>query len=117
MNAARKNLWTAILAAGVCAILITAITLLSVDTLNDYISKRPSTFFSDRTGTRALFLVLQRIFPTTDQWRRPFNESRGDPKSLQRMRRTIYPGGISRDMVCSPGLTCLEKTPSQRPLQ
>ena len=74
MNAARKNLWTAILAGGTCVILITAITLLSVDTPSDFINKRPSTFFSDRTGTRALLLILQQIFPATYQWRRTFGE-------------------------------------------
>ena len=74
MNAARKNLWTAILAAGVCAILIGAITLLSIDSSNDFVNRRPSTFFTDRTGTRALLLVLQQIMPATDQWRRPFSE-------------------------------------------
>jgi hypothetical protein len=74
VNAARKNLWTAILAGGTCVILITAITLLSVDTPSDFINKRPSTFFSDRTGTRALLLILQQIFPATYQWRRTFGE-------------------------------------------
>jgi hypothetical protein len=74
VNAARKNLWTAILAAGVCAILIGAITLLSIDSSNDFVNRRPSTFFTDPTGTRALLLVLQQIMPATDQWRRPFSE-------------------------------------------
>lgn len=74
MNVARKNFWTAILAGGTCAILIAAITLLSVDTPGDFINRRPSTFFSDRTGTRALLLVLQQVMPATDQWRRPFSE-------------------------------------------
>ena len=74
MNAARKNLWTAILAAGICVILIAAITLLSINTANDFINRRPSTFFTDRTGTRALLLVLQQILPATTQWRRPFSE-------------------------------------------
>ena len=73
MNAARRNLWTAILAAGICAILIAGITMLSIDSTSDFINRRPSTFFTDRTGTRALLLVLQQINPSTDQWRRPFN--------------------------------------------
>jgi hypothetical protein len=74
VNAARKNLWTAGISAGVCAILIAAITLLSIDSSNDFINRRPSTFFTDRTGTRAILLVLQKMLPATDQWRRPFNE-------------------------------------------
>jgi hypothetical protein len=74
VNAARKNFWTAIVAAGVCVILIAAITLLSIDSSSDIINRRPSTFFTDRTGTRALLLVLQQIIPATDQWRRPFSE-------------------------------------------
>jgi len=74
VNAARKNFWTAIVAAGVCAILIAAITLLSIDSSNDFVNRRPSTFFTDRTGTRALLLILQQIMPATEQWRRPFSE-------------------------------------------
>jgi len=74
VNAPKRNFWTAILAVGVCAILIAAITLLSVDTPGDFINKRPSTFFSDRTGTRALLLILQQINPATAQWRRPFSD-------------------------------------------
>jgi hypothetical protein len=74
VNAARKNLWTAILAGGVCVILIAAITLLTINSSNDSINRRPSTFFTDRTGTRALLLVLQQILPATEQWRRPFSE-------------------------------------------
>jgi hypothetical protein len=74
VKAAKRNIWTAVLAVGACAILIAAITLLSVDTPSDYIDKRPSTFFSDRTGTRALLLILQQINPATDQWRRPFSD-------------------------------------------
>jgi len=74
VNAARKNFWTAIVATGVCAILIAAITLLSIDSSNDFVNRRPSTFFTDRTGTRALFLILQQIMPATEQWRRPFSE-------------------------------------------
>jgi hypothetical protein len=74
VNAARKNLWTAIVGAGVCVVLIAAITLLSINSSNDFINRRPSTFFTDRTGTRALLLILQQIIPATDQWRRPFND-------------------------------------------
>ena len=71
MTSSRKNLWTAILGAGLCVVLITTISLLSVDSAGDFISRRPSTFFSDRTGTRALLLILQQLIPTTDLWRRP----------------------------------------------
>jgi len=71
MTTGRRNLWTAILATGLCVILITVISLLSVDSPGDFIGRRPSTFFSDRTGTRALLLILQQLIPATDQWRRP----------------------------------------------
>ena len=74
MNTARKNLWTAILAAAVCVILITAITFLSIDSSADFIARRPSSFFTDRTGTRALLLILQQIMPATGQWRRPLTD-------------------------------------------
>jgi hypothetical protein len=74
VNTERRNLWTAILAAAVCVILITAISLLSIDSSSDYIGSRPSSFFTDRTGTRALLLILQQIMPATSQWRRPFTD-------------------------------------------
>ena len=74
MNVRRRNFWTAILGSGLCVILIGAISLLSVDSASDYFKSRPSTFFSDRTGTRALLLILQQVIPATSQWRRPFGD-------------------------------------------
>jgi hypothetical protein len=74
VNVRRHNFWTAILGSGLCVILIGTISLLSVDSASDYFKSRPSTFFSDRTGTRALLLILQQIMPATAQWRRPLSE-------------------------------------------
>jgi hypothetical protein len=74
VNVRRRNFWTAILGSGLCVILIGAISLLSVDSASDYFKSRPSTFFSDRTGTRALLLILQQVIPATSQWRRPFGD-------------------------------------------
>ena len=35
--------------------------------------RRPSTFFTDPSGARALFLVIKQFWPATDQWRRPLD--------------------------------------------
>jgi hypothetical protein len=74
MNAGRRNLRTAIASAGVCIILLIAISALSLRSSSDFINRRPSTFFTDSTGARAILLVLQKVFPGTDQWRRPLSE-------------------------------------------
>jgi hypothetical protein len=79
MNAKRKNLRTAIVSAGVCVILLIVISALSLQSSSDFINRRPSTFFTDITGARAIFLVIQRVFPGTDQWRRPLSELSTQP--------------------------------------
>jgi len=35
--------------------------------------RRPSTFFTDESGARALLLVMKRLLPSAEQWRRPLN--------------------------------------------
>jgi len=72
LNAARKNFWTAIVAAGICVVLLIVIAGLSINRATDFLHQRPSTFFTDPTGARALLLVLQRVLPNAGQWRRPF---------------------------------------------
>jgi hypothetical protein len=39
----------------------------------DIVWKRPSTFFTDPSGARALLLVMQKFLPSAEQWRRPLN--------------------------------------------
>jgi len=38
---------------------------------SDPIAKRPSTFFTDPTGARALLLVMRRFVPLAEAWRQP----------------------------------------------
>jgi uncharacterized protein DUF4350 len=38
---------------------------------SDTLLKRPSTFFTDPSGARALFLVTKEFLPAAEQWRRP----------------------------------------------
>jgi hypothetical protein len=40
---------------------------------SDAIRQRPSTFFTDPTGARALLLVMKRLLPSVEQWRRPLS--------------------------------------------
>jgi hypothetical protein len=39
----------------------------------DYFLRRPSTFFTDESGARALLLVMKRLLPSAEQWRRPLS--------------------------------------------
>jgi hypothetical protein len=74
MNPARNNMWIAGVAAGVCLALIVTIAALSGRSETDTFRKRPSTFFTDPSGTRGIFLVLQRVVPSVEQWRLPLTE-------------------------------------------
>jgi hypothetical protein len=74
MKIANANWWTAGLAAGLCVILIALIAALSAKPSNDTILQRPSTFFTDPSGAKAIYLVLQRLLPSVEQWRLPLTE-------------------------------------------
>jgi hypothetical protein len=74
MSAGRPNIWSAAWAAGLCLLLIVAIAMLSPKPMNDAILRRPSTFFTDPGGARAVYLVLQRVLPSAGQWRLPLKE-------------------------------------------
>jgi hypothetical protein len=71
MKIKESNWWSAGIAAAVCVVLIVAIAILSAKPANDTILKRPSTFFTDPSGARAIYLVLERVLPSTAQWRLP----------------------------------------------
>jgi hypothetical protein len=78
MSMARgANMWMAGVAAGVCLVLIVTIAALSGRSETDTFLKRPSTFFTDPSGTRGIFLVLQRVMPSVKQWRLPLTELQG----------------------------------------
>src|SRR5262249_9521822 len=69
-----SNLRTAAIAAGLCMVLIVTIALLSAKPSSDTLLKRPSTFFTDSSGARAVYLVLQKVLPSADQWRQTISE-------------------------------------------
>jgi hypothetical protein len=77
MKIVSGNWWTAGLAAALCVILIAVIAVLSANPSNDTVLRRPSTFFTDPSGARAIYLVLQRVLPSVEQWRLPATELTG----------------------------------------
>src|SRR5437667_9876449 len=74
MKSMSSNVKTAVAASTICLVLILALALLSAKPSSDTILKRPSTFFTDPTGARAIYLVLQRALPSAEQWRLPITE-------------------------------------------
>lgn len=73
MRRPSANARVATLGVTVCVVLILLLSLLSPDRASDVVLSRPSTFFTDPTGARALYLVLEQLLPpgTVGQWRRP----------------------------------------------
>src|SRR5438477_4927164 len=76
MKSISSNVKTAVAASTICLVLILAIALLSAKPSSDTILKRPSTFFTDPTGARAIYMVLQRALPSVGQWRLPVTDLR-----------------------------------------
>src|SRR5436190_24127075 len=74
MKIVNSNRWTAGLAAAVCLVLIVTIAILSAKPSSDTLLRRPSTYFTDPSGARASYLVLERVLPSIDQWRLPLTE-------------------------------------------
>jgi hypothetical protein len=73
MRAQTYNRWTAGIATGVFVIVSGLLASLSTQPSTDSFRQRPSTFFTDRSGARALFLVVKQFLPTAEQWRRPID--------------------------------------------
>jgi len=71
MTTARTNRRVAAVASALCLALIVTIAILSATPSRDAFGRRPSTFFTDPSGARAIYLVLQRVLPSVEQWRRP----------------------------------------------
>jgi len=67
------NRATAVLATGAFLLLSVLLANFSPPKRSDPMAQRSSTFFTDPTGTRALLLVMRRLLPAAEQWRRPFN--------------------------------------------
>jgi hypothetical protein len=71
VRAQTYNRWTAGIATGVFVIVSGLLASLSTRPSADSLRQRPSTFFTDPSGARALFLVVKQFLPATEQWRRP----------------------------------------------
>src|SRR5436309_15791546 len=71
MTTARTNRRVAAVASAVCLALIVTIAILSATPSRDAFGRRSSTFFTDPSGARAIYLVLQQVLPSVEQWRVP----------------------------------------------
>jgi len=67
------NRLTATVATGVFLLVSVLLAGLSGRRSSDSLLQRPSTFFTDPSGARALFLVMQQLLPQAAQWRRPLS--------------------------------------------
>ncbi len=74
MSTRRTNIRSAVLGGGVCLVLILVIAIVSGDPASDLALERPSTFFTDATGARASYLVLEQVSPRVERWRRPLSD-------------------------------------------
>ena len=73
MTSQTINRLTAGLATGIFLILSLLLAKLSTPQHSDTLLRRPSTFFTDPSGARALLLVMKQLLPAAEQWRRPFH--------------------------------------------
>src|SRR5437773_11087587 len=71
MTTARTNRRVAAVASAVCLALIVTIAILSATPSRDAFGRRSSTFFTDPSGARSIYLVLQQALPSVEQWRAP----------------------------------------------
>ncbi len=71
MTPQTQNRLTATLATGIFVLLSLLLASYSNHQSSDYLQRRPSTFFTDPSGSRALFLVMKQFVPEVAQWRRP----------------------------------------------
>src|SRR5207244_13257655 len=90
MTTARTNRRVAAVASALCLALIVTIAILSATPSRDAFGRRPSTFFTDPSGARAIYLVLQRVLPSVEQWRLPISELK--PPSPQNVATLIAMG-------------------------
>ena len=73
MRPQTRNWLTATLAISLLVILAAVLGSLTGQRNPDPFLRRPSTFFTDESGARALLLVMKRLLPSAEQWRRPLN--------------------------------------------
>lgn len=73
MTGQTYNRLTAGIATGIFLIISVLLASLSSRQSTDTLLQRPSTFFTDPSGGRALFLVIKQFLPAAEQWRRPIH--------------------------------------------
>ncbi len=73
MTPQQHNRLTAALATGLFVVLAALLASFSSRPASDALQQRPSTFFTDPSGARALLLVMQKLLPSAGTWRRPLN--------------------------------------------
>ena len=73
MRAQTRNWLTATFVVGFLILLATILGSLAGQRSADPFLRRPSTFFTDPSGARALLLVMNQLLPSAEQWRRPLN--------------------------------------------
>lgn len=71
MSLDKRNWILAGSAIALLFVLAALLAALSGERRADVILRRPSTFFTDSSGARALFLVMKKLLPAVDQWRQP----------------------------------------------
>lgn len=70
-----KRNWIVAGAAIVLLFVLAAILAsLSGERRSDEMLRRPSTFFTDPSGARALLLVMRKLLPAAEQWRQPLTQ-------------------------------------------
>jgi hypothetical protein len=94
MNTRAYNRLTATIATVIFLILSVGLASFTTRESADVIRQRPSTFFTDPTGARALLLVMKQLLPSAEQWRRP----------LQLLALPNRPGIPTTLIVAGPGL-------------
>lgn len=93
MKTERKNRIIVFSALACFALLMALLTLLSPEASHDLLN-RPSTYYTDKTGAKGLWMVLKKFLPSVAQWRKPFAVVEGQPQ---------LPRDLDTLIVASPG--------------
>ena len=73
MKPQTTNIVTAAGAIGLFLVVSFLLAAVSSRPTKDDFLQRPSTFFTDATGARALLLITAKLLPSAEQWRRPLD--------------------------------------------
>lgn len=91
MSSDKRNWILASSAIALLFVLAALLAALSGERRTDVILRRPSTFFTDASGARALLLVMKKLLPAVDQWRQPL--TRLPLPSSENSSSTLIVGG------------------------